>query len=432
MIDNFTNSNILRKKALKLIPGGAHTYSKGDDQFPSFSPHSIVKGKGARIIDVDGNEFVDWGMGLSSVILGHAYKDVVDVIKSELDNGSNFIRPSFIEAEFAEELIEQIPSAQMVKFAKNGSNATSSAIKLARCFTQKDFILRCIDDPFLSIDDWFICDTKMDAGVLEYNKTKIANFKYNDIEDFKNKVNLHKDKGIACVIMEPVSLQEPKDNFLQKIRKICDKEKIILIFDEVVSGFRFHPKGASYLYNVQADLSAFGKAIANGYSLSALVGKKEIMELGGITHNKKRVFLLSSTYGGETHHLRAGQKTIKLLNQNNYEITKHIWSVGNTIKENYNNLVQKYDLNNYTNMQGIDCRPYFYFKNNYLRTIFTREMIKHGVLIQAIFPSFSHKQSEISQSIDAFDKSLKFLSYIIENNIKEDIQIIKPVFRAYN
>ena len=151
MIDNFTKSNELRKKASRLIPGGAHTYSKGDDQFPQLSPHSIVSGKGSRIIDVDGNEFVDWGMGLTSVLLGHAYKPIVDVIKQELDNGVNFIRPSFIEAEIAELICDQIPSAQMVKFAKNGSNATTSAVKLARAFTGKEIILRCFDQPFFRL-----------------------------------------------------------------------------------------------------------------------------------------------------------------------------------------------------------------------------------------------------------------------------------------
>ncbi|MDF1876169.1 glutamate-1-semialdehyde 2,1-aminomutase [Sulfurimonas sp. SAG-AH-194-I05] len=435
MITNFTKSNELRKKASRLIPGGAHTYSKGDDQFPELSPHSIISGKGSRIIDVDGNEFVDWGMGLTSVLLGHAYEPIIDVIKKELDNGVNFIRPSFIEAELAEIMCNQIPSAQMVKFAKNGSNATTSAVKLARAFTGKEIVLRCFDQPFFSIDDWFIGNTEISSGVTQGSKDKTKNFKYNDIKSLEDTISLYKDNGIACVIMEPASTEEPIDGYLQAVRDICTKEDIVLIFDEVVSGFRFHPKGAQYLYGVTPDLSTFGKTMANGYSISALVGKKEIMELGGIEHDKERVFLLSTTYGGETHHLRAAQKTIEILNNNDYEVTKHVWSVGKQIKDAYNYTVKELGLEKHTSMQGIDCRPYFYFKDNYMRTLFAQEMIKHGVLIQGIVPSYSHNKSEINQTMDAFEKSLKVLAYAIESKkIKELLigQAVKPVFRKYN
>lgn len=435
MIDNFTKSNILRKKASNLIPGGAHTYSKGDDQFPQLSPHSIVKGKGARIWDVDNNEFVDWGMGLTSVLLGHAYQPILDTIKLELDNGVNFIRPSFIEAELAELMVEQIPSAQMVKFAKNGSNATTSAVKLARAYTGNEIVLRCFDQPFFSIDDWFIGNTDINSGVTKDTKEKTKNFKYNNIDSLKEIIFKYKDDGIACVIMEPASTEEPDSGYLQKVRDICTKENIILIFDEVVSGFRFHPKGAQYLYDVIPDLSTFGKTMANGFSISALVGKKEIMSLGGLEHKKERVFLLSTTYGGETHHLRAAQKNIEILNQNDYEVTKYIWSVGKKIKDSYNKIVKKLNINKYTSMQGIDCRPYFYFEDNYMRTLFAQEMIKHGVLIQAIMPSYSHRDSEINQTIEAFEKSLKVLSYAIESNKVKELLIgepVKAVFRKYN
>jgi glutamate-1-semialdehyde 2,1-aminomutase len=435
MINNFTKSNELRLKASKLIPGGAHTYSKGDDQFSQLSPHSIVRGKGARIWDVDGNEFVDWGMGLTSVILGHAYEPILEVIRKELENGVNFIRPSFIEAEVAEFISKQIPSAEMVKFAKNGSNATTSAVKLARAYTGKNLVLRCMDHPFFSIDDWFIGDTDINSGVPQAIQEMTKHFKYNDIEDFKRTVGNNKSLGIACVIIEPSATEEPKENFLQKVKDICEKEGIVLIFDEVVSGFRFHPKGAQYLYGVTPHLSTFGKAMANGFSVSALVGKKEIMELGGLTHNKERVFLLSTTYGGETHHLRAAQKTIEILNQNNYEVTKHIWNVGQIIRENYNRLANTLGLEQITQIRGVDSRPYFYFQDNYLRTLFVQEMVKHGVLVQGIIPSWSHRESEISQTIDAFEKALKVIAYAHENHKVKDLLIgdsVKPVFRRYN
>lgn len=434
MINNFEKSNILRIKASSLIPGGAHTYSKGDDQFPQLSPHSIVRGKGARIWDVDGNEFVDWGMGLTSVLLGHAYEPIVEVIKKELDNGCNFIRPSFIEAEVAELIKDQIPSAEMVKFGKNGSDATNAAVRLARAYTGKEVVLRCASQPFFSINDWFIGDTDINSGVPECVKKLTDNFVYNDIESLKKAIDRHYG-NVACVILEAASTEEPKKEYLQNVKDLCEREGIVLIFDEVVSGFRFHPKGAQYLYGVTPHLSTFGKAMANGYSISALVGKKEIMELGGLEHNRERVFLLSTTYGGETHHLRAAQKSIEILNQNDYEVTKYIWNVGRTIKENYNKLAKKYNLLSYTKMMGIDCRPYFYFKNSVLRTLFLQEMIKYGVLVQSINPSYSHRDSEISQTIEAFEHSLKTLSNAVSDNKVEQLLVgnpVKPVFRKYN
>jgi glutamate-1-semialdehyde 2,1-aminomutase len=441
MITNFTKSNELRKKANSLIPAGAHTYTKGDDQFPELSPHSIVRGKGARIWDVDGNEFVDWGMGLTSGLLGHAYEPVIDAIKKELDNGCNFIRPSFIEAEVAELMVNQIPCAEMVKFAKNGSDCTTAAVKLARAYTAKDIILRCSDQPFFSVHDWFMGNTVVDAGIPKSTKELTKNFKYNDIEDFKRVIKENESQGIACVIMEPVATEEPKEGYLQALKDICEANNIVLIFDEIISGFRFHPKGAQYIYGVTPHLATFGKAMANGYSISAVVGKKEIMELGGLEHDKERVFLLSTTYGGETHHLRAAQKTIEILNQNDYEVTKHIWVTGKNIKDSFNNLALKLGIDKFMRIEGIDCRAHFVFLDKdgnpdmVLRTLFLQEMIKHGVMMQLVVPSFSHGESEINQTLEAFDKVLKTLQYTIENNKNRELLVgnpVKPVFRKYN
>ncbi|MCE3046662.1 glutamate-1-semialdehyde 2,1-aminomutase [Helicobacter kayseriensis] len=437
---NFEKSNQWRIKAKNLIPGGGHTYSKGDDQFPALSPFAIQKGLGARVWDIDGNEFVDWGMGLGSVLLGHAFPPVVEVVQQELQNGCNFIRPSFIEAEVAELLANTIPCAEMVKFAKNGSNATSAAVKLARAYTGKEVILRCKDHAFFSIDDWFMGNTAVNAGIPKSVQVLTDSFGYNDPQSLIEKINYHQN-NVACVILEPAATCEPQDNFLQKVREICTQYGIVLIFDEVVSGFRFHPKGAQYLYGVTPDLASFGKAMANGFSISALTGKKEIMERGGIDHPYERVFLLSTTYGGETHHLRAAQKTLQLLLQDDYAITKHIWQTGKTIKEAYNQIARELGISDFTKAEGIDCRPYFSFTNTlgeqdpFLRTLFMQEMIKSGVLLQVIIPSYSHRDSEISQTIEGFEKSLKVIAQAIEKGNTKELLVgneTKPVFRKYN
>lgn len=435
MMPDFTLSNKRRLLANSLIPGGAHTYSKGDDLFPLLSPHSIVKGKGAWVWDVDGNAFIDWGMGLSSVILGHAYEPVLDTIKKELDNGVNFIRPSYIEAETAELLIDTIPSIEMIKFAKNGSNVTSAAVKLARAYTGKKIILRCFDHPFFSFDDWFIADTPMSSGIPNEISQLTKHFRYNDLSDLQNKVAQYEDEGIACIILEPASTVVPKEGYLQALRKLCTAKGIILIFDEIISGFRFHPKGAHFLYGVEPDLCTFGKAMGNGFSVAALAGKRDIMQLGGLKHDKERLFLLSATYGGETHHLKAVQTVVKIMHHDDFKVTRHIWNVGKTLKEAFNAIAKKCGIEERVFLDGIDCRPFYVFPDNTLRTLFMQEMIKHGVLSQEIMPSFSHQESEIAHTIEAFEKSLETVAHAMNTHTVDALLVgnaVKKVFRKFN
>jgi len=250
----FDRSRELQAQARKFIPGGAHTYSKGDDQFPAMAPHSIVRGKGARVWDVDGNEFVDWQMGLTSVILGHAYPPVVDAVKQELQNGCNFIRPSVIELELARQLCSLIPSAQMVKFAKNGSDVTTASIKLARAFTGRDIVLRCFDQPFFSVHDWFMGNTLVNRGIPQVIQDLTKSFRYNNLGDLS--ARLQENHGqVACVILEPAATEEPQPGFLAGVKELCVRHGAVCIFDEVVSGFRQLARGRDTLYcNVTQEL----------------------------------------------------------------------------------------------------------------------------------------------------------------------------------
>lgn len=435
----FDKSNELRVRAKRLIPGGAHTYSKGDDQFPGQAPHTIMRGKGARVWDADGNEFVDWQMGLTSVLLGHAYEPVVESVRKELEFGCNFVRPSYLEAELAERVIDLIDSAEMVKFGKNGSNATTAAVKLARAYTGRDLVLRA-DQPFFSIDDWFIGDTVVNSGIPQGIRDLTRHCRFNDLAEME-KAFAEYGKDVACVILEPAATEEPKPGYLQGIADLCKKYGAVFILDEVVTGFRFHPKGAQHLYGVKPDLSCFGKAMANGFSISAIVGKREIMELGGIDHDRERVFLLSTTYGGETHHLRAAMKCLEIMTANDNEVSRHVWAVGKRIRENYNAIARELGLDKLTRVDGIDCRPYLVFlddqgkPDNVLRTLFMQEMIKHGVLVQAFAPSFSHRDSEIDQTVAGFRKALGTLRAAIDQKKVREWLIgdpVRPVFRKYN
>src|SRR5262249_18394184 len=296
-------SGKLRSRAQRVIAGGCHSYAKGDDQYASSAPSFIVRGLGCHVWDVDGNEFIEYGMGNRAVTLGHAFPYVLEAVATELGRGSNFTRPSPIEVACAEEFLDLIGGAEMVKFCKNGSDAPSVAIKLARAYTGRDYIAFCIDHPFFSVDDWFIGTTEMGAGVPEATKRLSLTFRYNDIESARRLFSEYPDQ-IAALILEPSRADDPRDGFLHKLRDLCHEHGALFILDEMITGFRWHQGGGQGLFAITPDLSTFGKALGNGFSVSALCGRREFMRLGGLDHtDRPRVFMLSTTHGGETHAL---------------------------------------------------------------------------------------------------------------------------------
>lgn len=435
---NFSKSKSFNDKASSLIPGGAHTYSKGNDQFPELSPNFIVKGKGAIVEDIDGNEFIDWGMGLRSVCLGHAYEPVLDAVREQLQYGVNFTRPSPIEYEVAHLISNIIPCAEMVKFAKNGSDVTTAAVRLARAYTQKDIVVRCIDQPFFSVDDWFIGDTAVNAGVPKAIQSLTKRFSYNDIASLENILEQN-ENNVACVILEPSSTQEPKSDFLKKLRQLTAKHGVVLIFDEIISGFRWNVGGAQTYYGVTPDLATFGKSMANGFAISALCGKRDLMKLGGLDHDQERVFLLSTTYGGETHSLAAAKKTIEILRDQNF--IGENWEVGNKLVSEFNALAKQFDVINYLNMDGVAISPYINFLNEKgqtdlnLRTLFLQETIARGVLIPYISISASHRGNIVDRTLDVCKEVMPIMQKAISKGSTEGLLVgsaCKPVFRKYN
>ncbi len=297
-------AHALQRKAHRLIPGGAHTYAKGDDQFPECAPPFMVRGKGCHAWDCDGNEFIEYGMGLRAVTLGHAFEPVVQAATRQMQLGINFTRPAQIEVEAAEEFLRLIEGADMVKFAKNGSDVTTAAVKLARAHTNRDLIAICGDQPFFSTDDWFIGTGKMNAGIPESISEMTLSFHYNDMSSLIELFDRHPER-IACVVMEAEAATEPQAGYLQQVKDLCEKQGALLIFDEMITGFRWHLGGAQKFHGVMPHLSTFGKGLGNGFAVSALAGNRDIMRLGGLDHDQPRVFLLSTTHGAETHALAA-------------------------------------------------------------------------------------------------------------------------------
>ena len=326
---DFSGSRALQPKAHKLIPGGAHTYSKGDDQYPEQAPAFIARGKGCHVWDVDGNDFIEYGMGLRSVTLGHAFEPIVEAAYKQMQLGINFTRPAKIEVELAEAMLEVIDGADMVKFAKNGSDVTTAAVKLARAYTGRDLIAICGDQPFFSVDDWFIGTTEMNAGVPQTIAGMTLKFRYNDLGNLRDLFDQYPDQ-IACVVMEAEAVTTPAPGYLNQVKDLCEGRGAVLIFDEMITGFRWHLGGAQKFHGVVPHLSTFGKAMGNGYAISALAGKREIMRLGGLDHDQPRVFLLSTTHGAETHALAASLATIRIYHEQN--VVEFLWRQGERLR----------------------------------------------------------------------------------------------------
>ena len=433
----FEKSLKLQTKFHELIPGGAHTYAKGDDQFPEFMPPYIIKGKGCRVWDVDGNEYIEYSNGIRRVTLGHAFEPIIKAAYQQMQNRTNFVRPASIELEYAEEFLDVLEGTEMIKFGKNGSDAVNGAIRLSRAFTGRDKIGICADHPFFSVDDWFIATTPMSAGIPETAKKITTMFNYNNIDSVE-KMFADNPNQIACVILEPEKYTPPKDNFLHKLKDICHKNGAIFILDEMITGFRAHIGGAQKKYNVIPDLSTFGKAMANGFSISALAGKRELMELGGLKHKKEKVFLLSLTHGGETHAIAAARATLNFYKTNS--VIEKLAAQGNKLKAGLSKAAEELQLSNYFQMIGPDyCSVYTTLDSDEkhseeFRTLFLQETIKQGLLMPSTIVSYSHEDKDIEETVEKVYDALIVYKKALNEGIDKYLvgKSIKPVFRKYN
>lgn len=422
----------------QLVPGGAHTYSKGADQFSANAPKAIVKGKGCTIWDIEDNPYTDFAMSLGSVLLGHAHAPVLRAVQKELLKGSNFCRPSIIEGQLAEKICEIIPSAEMVKFGKHGSDVVTAAVKLSRAYTGRKYVARCSADPFNAVHDWFISSTEMNAGIPEEVAKLTLKFNYNDLIGCQQLVDKYPDQ-IACFILEPLSFVKPENGFLEALKELCEANGIVLIFDEVVSGFRFDLGGAQNYLGVFPHLSAFGKGMANGFSISALVGNADIMKLAGIDHEDERVFVLSSTHGGETHSYAAALACIDEIEKNN--LINYFWEIGAQIISGINTAAKKNGAERYVKTFGYSVKPGLAICDEngcpspLMRTFFIQETIRRGILIPYIVPCLSHKKEHVDQLEEVLVEVLSlFTKYGDEKSIGRHLntEVIKPVFRKFN
>lgn len=424
----YLKSEQLLERAQKAIPLGAQTFSKSITQFPyGVSPYFAAKAKGATLWDVDGNEYLDFMNGLLSVSIGYADDAINAAVKQQLDNGVTFSLSHQLEVEVAEKLIELVPCAEMVRFGKNGTDSTSAAIRLARAYTEKDLVLVC---GYHGWQDWYIGSTSRNLGVPESTQDLTKVFKYNDKESFDSLVEQYCGQ-IAAVIMEPMNVEHPQPGFLEHIREVTANENIVMVFDETITGCRFAQGGAQELFGVTPDLATFGKGIGNGFPLSAVMGKKDIMML------MEDVFY-SGTFAGETAALAAANVVLNKVK--NEGVCQHLHDLGSELKSRLQNLICAHQLEEYVDCVGHPSWSFATFKGTdkitpfEMKTLYMQEMFKAGVLTLGSHNlSFAHTSAHIDKLLESYDYFFKKLAECIERGrITDQLEcdVLVPLFKV--
>ncbi|MFE0024070.1 glutamate-1-semialdehyde 2,1-aminomutase [Amycolatopsis sp. NPDC059021] len=419
------------------IPGGAHTYAKGEDQYPEDLAPVISHGKGAHVWDVDGNEYIEYGSGLRSVSLGHVHPRVVEAVRREVDRGSNFVRPSIVEAEAAERFLAAVPTAEMVKFAKNGSDATTAAVRLARAATGRPLVAICADHAFFSVDDWFIGTTAMSSGIPAETTALTVSFPYGDLAATEELLREHEGK-VACLILEPATQTEPVPGYLAALRELAHRHGCVLIFDEMITGFRWSEAGAQGLYGVQPDLSTFGKALGNGFAVSALAGRRELMELGGLRDTRDRVFLLSTTHGAETHSLAAAIAVFDTYAEEG--ITARLHTLGGRLATGVREVAESMGVGEHVLVRGRASNLVFATLDERLkpsqpyRTLFLRQLLSGGVIGPSFVVSSALTEADIDRTIDVVAQACTVYRKALDADDPAAFmggRSVKPVFRRF-
>ena len=431
---SFAASNTYVSAVHDLIPGGANTYAKGDDQYPDGMAPVIERGTGCRVWDIDGNEYVEFGSGLRSNLLGHGFEPVVRAVHRWLEDGVNFVRPHRIELEAAECLTQLIPSAEMVKFGLNGSDATTAAVRLARAYTGREMVAVCRDQPFFSTDDWFIVTTPMSAGIPEAARHLTVQFSYNDLADLGRLFDDYPDQ-IAAVVMEAETVQPPTPGYFDGLRRLCDRNGALLILDEMITGFRWHERGAQFVHGIEPDLCTFGKGIANGFPVSVLAGRRDVMRLGGFVDDTDRVFLLSQTAGAQPWALAAVLAVIDCCQRE--RISERLHQIGGELRRGIEKAVGDVGLSSYFQVRGRDCNLTYLARDQTgqpsqaFRTLVLQELIDRGVLAPSFVVCAAHDPAAIRQTVDAVADLMPVYQRALESGVDQVLRgrPVRPAIR---
>ena len=423
----FLESERLLRLAEAVIPLGSQTFSKSRTQYPvGVSPFFASKGSGSYLWDVDGNKYVDLVASLAAVTLGYGDPEINKAVKRQLKKGVSLSLSSKLETVVAEKIIDLVPSAEMVRFAKNGSDATSAAVRIARYFTGRDHI---ISIGYHGWHDWYIGSTTRSMGVPSAVQALTLSARYNDLSHVENL--FQEAKGdVAAVILEPMNSVDPAPGYLESLRNFCSSNNILLIFDEVITGFRFARGGAQELFGVTPDLSCFGKGIANGFPISVIAGRRKIME------GFKEVFF-SGTFGGELLSLTAANVVLDKVRDN--RVIPELYRVGQAIQQG---LLGEISRNKYE-FVNISGNPTWTFLNwtlssdalqNKVKTYFLQEMFKRGILVLSTNNvTTTLSQKDISKILTAYAEVFEAISQALERDSLDallECQPIVPLFKV--
>ena len=414
----FDNSMRIYEEVMRVIPMGTSTFSRNPNLFVvGSSPLYIKSAKGSRVYDVDDNEFIDYSMSLSMVTLGYANPEVNEAAKTGIDEGLIYTLSCPEESILARKITEIVPCADMVRFFKNGSDSCEGAIRLARNYTNRLKVVTV--GGYHGFHDWFTASTPRNKGIPGIMSDWVLNHNYNEIKSIEKTIK-SQNKEIAAVIMEPIINYEPEKGFLQRIRELTKENDIILIFDEMKTGFRLDIGGAQEYFNVTPDLAILGKGLSNGFPLSALVGRRFLME----QFEDENCFM-SGSYATEKASFRAALKVLEILERG--EAIRHIWETGEMLKKGVERILSKHDLGDVMKIVGLAPMTHLIISDhegatvNEIKSFIQQECVKRGVLFVGYHhTSFAHTREDIEFTLNVYDEVFSLLSKVLEDKSLKD------------
>lgn len=423
----YANSEQQLERARKTIPLGAQTFSKSITQYPlGVSPYFADRAKGSRLWDVDGNEYIDFVSALASVTLGYCDPDVDAAVRAQLDKGTIFSLSHALETEVAELICRIVPSAEMVRFGKNGSDATSGAIRVARAFTGRDHVIAC---GYHGWQDWYIGATARNKGVPAAVGELTHMVAYNDAAALDRELDRLAGK-VAAIILEPMNTHFPVKGYLEAVRAAATRTGSVLVFDETITGFRHALGGAQELFGVMPDLTTLGKGIANGYPLSVVCGRRDIMM------EMEEVFF-SFTMGGETLSLAAALATMKKLLAE--PVIETIRERGERLADGLRKRIDQHKVGDFLTFSGHPSWSFLSFSDGpgatswEIKTLWLQEMFDRGILSLGTHNlSYAHSNEDIDRLLQVYDEVLPFIASAVRNGaVRQYLRCepLVPLFR---
>ncbi len=428
MQPTFVRSEEMLERSLRVIPLGSQTFSKSHVQYPrGVSPHFIARGEGSQAWDLDGNCYIDFVNSLLSVSLGHCDPDVNAAVEAQLRDGVIFSLPHPLETEVAERIVAMAPCAEMVRFGKNGSDATSGAVRAARAFTKRDRVAVC---GYHGWQDWYIGSTSRDLGVPTSVKDLTHVFTYNDLKSLEEVLAFYPDE-FACVVLEPMNITQPVDGFLEGVAELTRAHGALVVFDETITGFRFSNGGAQELFGVVPDLATYGKGLANGFPLSAVTGRADIMR------TFEDIFF-SFTMGGEALSLAAAKAVLDKLDRE--PVTETLARSGRRLMDGVEHLIGKHDVSGLLSISGHPSWSFLTFRGaaGYslweIKTLWLQEVIARGMLcIGTHNISYAHSDADIDALLEVYDSVFPLLREAVDSRQVQQLlrcQAIEPLFKV--